>query len=84
MSATCHFYRIGGWKPPYFLGPALVNAILYVWAKRSPYIRMDFMGLFPFQAVYLPWIILGLEYLLDNVRSPVILNISCSVKLMLT
>ena len=45
-----------------------MNAILYVWAKRSPYINMNFMGMFDFQAVYLPWVILGLEYLLDNVR----------------
>jgi Derlin-2/3 len=66
LSAACHFYRFTSWKPPYFLGPALVNAILYVWAKRSPYINMNFMGMFDFQAVYLPWVILGLEYLLDN------------------
>ena len=66
LNAVCHVYKFSSWKPPVFLGPALVNAILYIWARRSPYIRMDFMGLFRFPAPCLPWVILGLELVLEN------------------
>jgi Derlin-2/3 len=39
--------------------------IVYVWARRNPHARMNFLGLFNFNAPYLPWVILLIEYLAD-------------------
>jgi hypothetical protein len=33
--------------------------------------RMSFLGLFTFSAPYLPYVILGLELLMDHVRYPI-------------
>eukprot|EP01122_Echinamoeba_exundans_P011705 TRINITY_DN4749_c0_g1_i1.p1 TRINITY_DN4749_c0_g1~~TRINITY_DN4749_c0_g1_i1.p1 ORF type:complete len:250 (+),score=25.53 TRINITY_DN4749_c0_g1_i1:76-825(+) len=49
-----------------FLGPSLSFMVVYVWARRNPYMRMSFLGLFTFNAPYLPYVILGLESLVDH------------------
>eukprot|EP01120_Amphizonella_sp_Union-15-10_P014715 TRINITY_DN7236_c0_g1_i2.p1 TRINITY_DN7236_c0_g1~~TRINITY_DN7236_c0_g1_i2.p1 ORF type:complete len:242 (-),score=40.70 TRINITY_DN7236_c0_g1_i2:71-751(-) len=51
---------------PLFLGPSLAFMVVYVWARRNPQVRMSFLGLFTFNAPYLPWVILGLEVLIDQ------------------
>jgi Derlin-2/3 len=42
-----------------FLGPAFSFGIVYVWSRKSQHVQMNFLGLFPFQAPYLPLVILG-------------------------
>lgn len=48
-----------------FLGQAFTIMIVYVWARRNPFIRMNFFG-FTFHAPYLPWVLLGFSFLLGN------------------
>eukprot|EP00090_Calanus_glacialis_P026930 TRINITY_DN42344_c0_g1_i1.p1 TRINITY_DN42344_c0_g1~~TRINITY_DN42344_c0_g1_i1.p1 ORF type:complete len:252 (-),score=74.79 TRINITY_DN42344_c0_g1_i1:107-862(-) len=49
-----------------FLGQAFTIMLVYVWARRNPYIRMNFFGLLTFNAPYLPWVLLGFSLLLGN------------------
>jgi len=49
-----------------FLGQAFTIMLVYVWSRRNPYVRMNFFGLFSFQAPYLPWVLLGFSLLLGN------------------
>ena len=39
---------------------------VYVWARRNDDVRMSFLGLFPFAAPYLPWVLLSFSVLLGN------------------
>jgi Derlin-2/3 len=52
--------------PLMFLGPSLAAIIVYVWARRNPHLRMSFLGLFEFDAPYLPWVMMGFGLLLGN------------------
>nr|ABM55620.1 putative Der1-like domain family, member 2 [Maconellicoccus hirsutus] len=49
-----------------FLGQAFTIMLVYVWARRNPYLRMNFFGLLNFQAPYLPWVLLIFSVLLGN------------------
>ena len=65
-----------------FLAPSLAFMAVYVWGRRStvlhsrlpffdsetpdPNSRMSFLGLFTFNAPYLPWVILGFGLLLGQ------------------
>lgn len=49
-----------------FLGQAFTIMLVYVWARRNPFIRMNFFGLLTFQAPFLPWVLLGFSLLLGN------------------
>ncbi|OQV19054.1 Derlin-2 [Hypsibius exemplaris] len=49
-----------------FLGQAFTIMLVYIWARRNPLVRMNFFGLFNFQAPYLPWVLLGFSLLLGN------------------
>ncbi|XP_055346911.1 derlin-2-like [Paramacrobiotus metropolitanus] len=49
-----------------FLGQAFTIMLVYVWARRNPFVRMNFFGLMNFQAPYLPWVLLGFSLLLGN------------------
>ena len=40
--------------------------MVYVWARRNPYVRMSFLGLFSFNAPYLPWVLLSFSVVLGN------------------
>lgn len=57
---------IGSFFALIFLGHAFTIMIVYVWSRRNPYIRMNFFGLFNFNAPYLPWVLLGFSFLLNN------------------
>ena len=46
------------------LGPSLTYVLSYLWSRRNPYIRMNFLGLFVFPAPYLPWVLLGFTVLM--------------------
>lgn len=41
-----------------FMGSALSFMIVYIWAKRNPFIHMNMFGVFNFTAPYLPWVLL--------------------------
>lgn len=49
-----------------FLGNSLSFMMVYVWARRNPFVRMSFLGLFTFTAPYLPWVLLGFSFLLEH------------------
>jgi len=49
-----------------FLGQAFTLMLVYVWARRNPFVRMNFFGLLTFNAPYLPYVLLGFSLLLGN------------------
>lgn len=49
-----------------FLGQAFTIMLVYIWARRNPFISLNFFGLLNFYAPYLPWVILGFSILLGN------------------
>uniref|UniRef100_A0A2K5DUI9 Derlin n=1 Tax=Aotus nancymaae TaxID=37293 RepID=A0A2K5DUI9_AOTNA len=49
-----------------FLGQALMVMLVYVWSRRSPQVRVNFLGLVTFQAPFLPWALMGFSLLLGN------------------
>merc|ERR1719411_1966126 len=54
---------------PFFLGQAFTLMLVYVWARRNPFVRMNFFGLLTFNAPYLPYVLLGFSLLLGNAVS---------------
>ena len=50
----------------HFLGSSLTFMMVYVWGRRNEDVRMNFLGLFPFNAPYLPWVMLAFSMLLGN------------------
>eukprot|EP00939_MAST-03C_sp_MAST-3C-sp1_P001499 g1499.t1 len=49
-----------------FLGSSLTFMMVYVWGQRNPLVRMSFLGLFPFTAPYLPWVLFSFSVMLGN------------------
>lgn len=51
-----------------FLGHPLAFMMVYVWARgpENLHVRMSLLGLFPFNAPYLPWVLLLFSLLLGN------------------
>jgi Derlin-2/3 len=49
-----------------FFGSALTFMMVYVWAKRNPFERMAFLGIMHFSAPWLPWVYLGLTFLMGQ------------------
>ena len=49
-----------------FLGSPLAFSLVYIWSRRNPGVRLSFLGLFVFNAPYLPWVLLGFTLLLNN------------------
>mmetsp|Transcript_40722 Transcript_40722/g.82154 ORF Transcript_40722/g.82154 Transcript_40722/m.82154 type:complete len:229 (+) Transcript_40722:106-792(+) len=50
----------------HFLGSSLTFMMVYIWGRLNPNQRMSFLGLFPFTAPYLPWVLLVFSVLLGN------------------
>lgn len=50
----------------HFLGSSLTFMMVYIGARRNPFVRMQFLGLFTFTAPYLPWVLLSFSFLLGN------------------
>lgn len=50
----------------HFLGSPLSYALVYIWARRNPGVQLSFLGLFVFNAPYLPWVLLGFSLVLHN------------------
>ena len=42
------------------------SPVVYVWGQRNPLVRMSFLGLFPFTAPYLPWVLFSFSVMLGN------------------
>ena len=53
-----------------FLAGALTFQLSYIWARRNPQVRMNFLGVLDFNAPYLPWVMLGFSLVLNN-RLPI-------------
>ncbi|CAG8598493.1 13870_t:CDS:2, partial [Ambispora leptoticha] len=51
----------------HFLGSPLAFTLVYIWSRRNPFIRLNFLGLFVFSAPFLPWVLLGFSLMLNNV-----------------
>jgi Derlin-2/3 len=49
-----------------FLGSTLTYILVYIWSRREPWIQLNFLGLFIFQAPFLPWVFLGFSALLSG------------------
>jgi Derlin-2/3 len=49
-----------------FLGSPLAFTLVYIWSRRNPYIRLNFMGVLVFSAPYLPWVLLGFSLLISS------------------
>jgi len=60
MTAVAPFVSV------HFLGSSLTFMMVYVWGRRNEYVRMSFLGLFPFTAPYLPWVLLSFSVMLGN------------------
>jgi len=60
MTAVAPFVSI------HFLGSSLTFMMVYVWGRRNEYVRMSFLGLFPFTAPFLPWVLLTFSVMLGN------------------
>ncbi|KAI8843065.1 Der1-like family-domain-containing protein [Chytridium lagenaria] len=55
------------WTTMPFLSSPLTFMLVYIWARRNPYVRMSFLGIFTFTAPYLPWVLLTFTMLLNGV-----------------
>jgi len=60
------FYYTQLFSKVMFLAPSLAFMIVYVWSRRNPHMRMSFLGLFTFNAPFLPWVILGFGLMLNQ------------------
>src|SRR2546423_5495991 len=49
-----------------FLGSPLAFSLVYIWSRRNPGVRLSFLGLFVFNAPYLPWVLLLFSLLLND------------------
>mmetsp|Transcript_4543 Transcript_4543/g.5739 ORF Transcript_4543/g.5739 Transcript_4543/m.5739 type:complete len:261 (-) Transcript_4543:223-1005(-) len=48
------------------MGSALTFMMVYIWGRRNEFVRMNFLGLIPFTAPYLPWVLFGFSFLLGS------------------
>mmetsp|Transcript_26645 Transcript_26645/g.86271 ORF Transcript_26645/g.86271 Transcript_26645/m.86271 type:complete len:276 (-) Transcript_26645:1296-2123(-) len=60
----------------HFLGSSLTFMMVYVWGRRNEHVRMSFLGLFPFNAPYLPWVMLAFSVLLGNPATTDVIGIA--------
>ncbi|CAO3578878.1 unnamed protein product [Absidia cylindrospora] len=49
-----------------FLGSPLAFTMVYIWARRNPYVRLNFLGLVVFSAPHLPWVLLCFSLVLGG------------------
>ncbi|KAL7536324.1 hypothetical protein ACHAWF_005436 [Thalassiosira exigua] len=60
MTAVAPFVSV------HFLGSSLSFMMVYVWGRRNEDMRMSFLGVFTFNAPYLPWVMLSFSMLLGH------------------
>lgn len=61
---TCSFFVPMADMP--FLGSSLAFTLVYIWSRRNPYIRLNFMGVLVFSAPYLPWVLLAFSLVING------------------
>ncbi|PJF18895.1 Derlin [Paramicrosporidium saccamoebae] len=66
ITVTAILCCIGPMMKATFLSTALTFMIVYVWARRNPAIMMNFLGVFNFNAPFMPWVLLGFSLLLSG------------------
>jgi len=49
-----------------FFGSSLTFMMVYVWGRRNEHVRMSLLGLFPFTAPYLPWVLFTFSLVLGS------------------
>ena len=49
-----------------FLGHPLSSTLVYIWSRRNPDTLMSFLGLLVFRAPYLPWVLMGISFVLHG------------------
>jgi hypothetical protein len=49
-----------------FLGSSLTFMMVYVWSRRNPDVRLNFLGVLNFNAPMLPWVLMIFSLLLNN------------------
>jgi len=57
--------------PGYFfglpiLGAGIIYMVLYYWSRKNPDVTLSFMFGITFQAVYLPWVLIGFQFLMGG------------------
>lgn len=60
MTAVAPFVSV------HFLGSSLSFMMVYVWGRRNEDMRMSFLGIFTFNAPYLPWVMLAFSMMLGH------------------
>ncbi|KAK6510715.1 hypothetical protein TWF506_009818 [Arthrobotrys conoides] len=65
-SCTCLLFCSATFVQMPFLGSPLAFSIVYIWARRNPSVRLSFLGLFVFNAPYLPFVLLGFSLLING------------------
>ena len=40
--------------------------LVYVWSRRNPFVRMNFLGFLNFNAPYLPWVLMAFNVFINN------------------
>lgn len=71
MTAVAPFVNV------HFLGSALTFMMVYVWSQRNQHMRMGFLGLVPFRAPYLPWVLFSLSVMLGADPTIDLIGIAC-------
>ncbi len=49
-----------------FLGHPLSSTLVYIWSRRNPDMLMSFLGLLVFRAPYLPWVLMGISFVMHG------------------
>jgi len=49
-----------------FLGSGLSSTLVYIWSRRNPDTMLSFLGLLVFKAPWLPWVLMGVSYLVHG------------------
>ncbi|CAM9939603.1 unnamed protein product [Ascophyllum nodosum] len=59
-----------------FLGRPLAFMMVYVWGRRNEHVRMNMLGMFPFTAPYLAWVLLGFNVVMHSPLNADLLGIA--------
>jgi len=49
-----------------FLGHPLSSTLVYIWSRRNPDTLMSFLGFFVFGAAWLPWVLIGISFVVHG------------------
>lgn len=66
LLCSCTHQIIAPFSELLFMSQSLNYMLVYIWARRNPDVRMNFMGFVNFDAPYLPWFLMGFSLFLHN------------------